>query len=68
MTFTPIFGRLGLTEEQLNATAAGLLKMVPAGRFATSEDIAAGVAYLGSADAAYVIGAELTIDGGLGQL
>ena len=68
MTFTPIFGRLGLTEEQLTATAAGLLKMVPAGRFATSEDIAAGVAYLGSADAAYVIGAELTIDGGLGQL
>jgi len=68
VTYTPIFGRLGLTDEQLNATAAGLLKMVPAGRFATSEDIAAGVAYLGSADAAYVIGAELTIDGGLGQL
>jgi NAD(P)-dependent dehydrogenase (short-subunit alcohol dehydrogenase family) len=67
-TYTPIFGRLGLTPEQLNAAAEGLLKMVPAGRFATAEDIAAGVAYLGSADAAYVIGAELTIDGGLGQL
>jgi NAD(P)-dependent dehydrogenase (short-subunit alcohol dehydrogenase family) len=67
-TFTPIFGRLGLSKEQLDETAAGLLKMVPAGRFATAEDIAAGVAYLASADAAYVIGAELTIDGGLGQL
>jgi NAD(P)-dependent dehydrogenase (short-subunit alcohol dehydrogenase family) len=67
-TYTPIFGRLGLTSEQLNATAEGLLKMVPAGRFATAEDIAAGVAYLASADASYVIGAELTIDGGLGQL
>ena len=67
-TFTPIFGRLGLSNEELNATAAGLLKLVPAGRFATSEDIAAGVAYLGSADAAYVMGGELTIDGGLSQL
>jgi NAD(P)-dependent dehydrogenase (short-subunit alcohol dehydrogenase family) len=68
VTFTPIFGRLGLDAEQLKATAEGLMKMVPAGRFATPEDIAAGVAYLGSEDAAYVIGAELTIDGGVSQL
>ena len=67
-TFTPIFGRLGLPPEQLNEAAASILKMVPAGRFATAEDIAAGVAYLGSSDAAYVVGAELTIDGGLGQI
>jgi NAD(P)-dependent dehydrogenase (short-subunit alcohol dehydrogenase family) len=67
-TFTPIFGRLGLSAAELDATAAGLLKMIPIGRFATPEDIAAGVAYLGSADAAYVVGSELTIDGGLGQL
>jgi len=67
-TYTPIFGRLGLAPEQLDAAAKGLLKMVPAGRFATAGDIAAGVAYLGSGDASYVIGAELTIDGGLSQL
>jgi NAD(P)-dependent dehydrogenase (short-subunit alcohol dehydrogenase family) len=67
-TFTPIFGRLGLSAEELDATAAGLLKKVPVGRFATAEDIAAGVAYLGSSDAAYAVGSELTIDGGLGQL
>ena len=67
-TFTPIFGRLGLSAAELDATAAGLLKMVPIGRFATAEDIAAGVAYLGSSDAAYAVGSELTIDGGLGQL
>jgi NAD(P)-dependent dehydrogenase (short-subunit alcohol dehydrogenase family) len=67
-TFTPIFGRLGLSPAELEATAAGLLKTIPIGRFATTEDIAAGVAYLGSADAGYVVGAELTIDGGLGQL
>ena len=67
-TFTPIFGRLGLSAAELDATAAALLKMVPIGRFASAEDIAAGVAFLGSSDAAYVVGGELTIDGGLGQL
>jgi NAD(P)-dependent dehydrogenase (short-subunit alcohol dehydrogenase family) len=67
-TFTPIFGRLGLSAKELDATAAGILKMVPIGRFATAEDIAAGVAYLGSSDAAYAVGSELTIDGGIGQL
>ncbi len=67
-TFTPIFGRLGLSAAELDATAAGLLKMVPIGRFASAEDIAAGVAYLGSSDSAYAVGTELTIDGGLGQL
>jgi len=67
-TFTPIFGRLGLSAAELDATAAALLKMVPIGRFASAEDIAAGVAFLGSSDAAYVFGGELTIDGGLGQL
>ena len=67
-TFTPIFGRLGLSAAELDATAAELLKKVPIGRFASAEDIAAGVAFLGSSDAAYVVGGELTIDGGLGQL
>ena len=67
-TFTPIFGRLGLSEAELNATAEALLKSVPIGRFATADDIAAGVAYLASDDAAYMLGAELTIDGGLGQI
>ena len=67
-TFTPIFGRLGLSAAELDATAARILKMVPIGRFATAEDIAAGVAYLGSSDAAYAVGTELTIDGGIGQL
>ncbi len=67
-TFTPIFGRLGLATEELDAAAAAILTRVPAGRFATAGDIAAGVAYLGSSDAAYVVGAELTIDGGLGQI
>jgi len=67
-TFTPIFGRLGLSEEELKATAAGILGMVPAKRFGTPEDIAHAVAYLASAESAYVVGAELAVDGGLAQI
>ena len=67
-TFTPIFGRLGLTEEQLKATAEGILGMVPAKRFGTPEDIANAVAYLASTESAYVVGAELAVDGGLAQI
>jgi 3-oxoacyl-[acyl-carrier protein] reductase len=44
-----------------------LLGMVPLGRKASSEDVAGAVAFLASDDAAYVTGAVLPIDGGLGM-
>lgn len=37
---------------------------VPLGRYGTSEDIAYGVLYLASDEAAYITGSELVIDGG----
>jgi NAD(P)-dependent dehydrogenase (short-subunit alcohol dehydrogenase family) len=36
----------------------------PLGRFATADEIAAGIAYLASDDAAFVTGTDLVIDGG----
>ena len=38
--------------------------LTPMGRLGRPEDIAAGVAYLASDDAAFVTGLELYIDGG----
>ena len=40
------------------------LQSMPLGRIGTSEDIAYGVLYLASDEAAYVTGSELVIDGG----
>lgn len=39
--------------------------LVPMGRIGTPEEMAAGIAFLASADAAYITGHALTIDGGV---
>jgi 2-deoxy-D-gluconate 3-dehydrogenase len=42
-----------------------MLARVPAGRFLTAEEVAGAVAYLASADGAFVTGQTLLLDGGL---
>jgi len=61
---TPIYSKLGLPEEELNAMAAGILSNVPAGRFGKPEEIAGVVAFLASSDSAYMRGSEIVADGG----
>lgn len=53
-----------LAEKQKEA----ILARVPAGRLGTSEDIAAAVLYLASAEAAYVTGQTLHVNGGLAMI
>lgn len=42
-----------------------MLKTIPAGRLGRPEEVAAAVAYLASADAAFVTGATLDVNGGM---
>lgn len=53
----------GLSAERL----AALESMVPIGRPAAPEEIAAAVAFLASDEAAYITGAVIPVDGGLGM-
>lgn len=65
---TPLNGKLGLPPEQMRERAQAIVKMVPAGRFGRPEEVAAAAAYLASNESAFMVGAELIIDGGLSIL
>lgn len=65
---TPIYSRLGMTEEQMEQFAAGFIAKIPAARFGESDEIAKAVLYLASEDSSYVTGSELHVDGGTRNL
>ncbi|MGV3550534.1 SDR family oxidoreductase [Rhizobium sp.] len=65
---TPLYGKLGLSEEATKAMAAGVQAQVPAGRFGSASEIAKTVIFLASDEASYIVGADLQIDGGMGTL
>ena len=65
---TPIFGKMGMSPEQLEATATSIQQQVPMGRFGRPEEIAKAALFLASDDSSFVIGAELVADGGMSTL
>lgn len=65
---TPIFGRTGLPQEQIDAVAKEITAQVPMKRLGRPEEVAATVAFLASQDASYITGVEINVDGGMGQI
>lgn len=65
---TNIFNNTGLSQEQIKDAVEGIVTTLPFKRLGTPQEIAATVLFLSSADAAYIHGAEILVDGGLSNV
>jgi 3-oxoacyl-[acyl-carrier protein] reductase len=63
----PGFIETDMTAELPEDRKAAYLAGIPAGRFATPAEVAAAVRFVASDDAAYITGAVIPVDGGLGM-
>jgi len=62
---TPLYGKLGLQEEELKRVAASIESMVPLRRFASPREIADAVVFFASDESAFAVSSELVLDGGM---
>jgi NAD(P)-dependent dehydrogenase (short-subunit alcohol dehydrogenase family) len=65
---TPIYGRMALPPEGVKEFAAGITAQVPLKRFGTAGEIAEAALFLAGSQASFITGAELAVDGGIGQV
>jgi NAD(P)-dependent dehydrogenase (short-subunit alcohol dehydrogenase family) len=65
---TPIFGKLGLNDEQFAQFETSILAQVPLGRVGQSGEIAAAVTFLASDESSFITGVDLCVDGGMAQV
>jgi NAD(P)-dependent dehydrogenase (short-subunit alcohol dehydrogenase family) len=65
---TPFHSKLGLSEQDLKASAAGIKAQVPLERFGKPEEVARAALFLAGLDSSFVTGTELVVDGGISQI
>ncbi|WJT00875.1 SDR family oxidoreductase [Novosphingobium humi] len=65
---TPLYGKLGLNEEQLSGMQQAILAQLPVGRFGSPDEIADAFIYFASDESRFTVGSELIVDGGMSNL
>jgi NAD(P)-dependent dehydrogenase (short-subunit alcohol dehydrogenase family) len=61
---TPIYSKLGMPTEAVQAMAEGLIGKIPMGRFGQADEVAKAVLFLASDDSSFMLGEEIAVDGG----
>ncbi|MGF1742433.1 SDR family oxidoreductase [Vibrio profundum] len=67
-TYTDAFDKFGLPEEKQNALIEEVKELVPLNRMGTPLEIAKAIIFMASDESSYMLGSELSIDGGVGSL
>lgn len=65
---TPVFERVGLSDEEAKQVKAQFTNLIPVGRIGVPTDIGSVVAFLASNDASFIVGEEIVVDGGVVNL
>lgn len=65
---TPLYGKLGMDQATLEATASAIQGQIPLGRFGTAEELASTVLHLSAKESAFIVGSEFIVDGGMSNL
>jgi NAD(P)-dependent dehydrogenase (short-subunit alcohol dehydrogenase family) len=65
---TPIYGKLGMPAEAVKAFGEQMTASVPAHRFGSSDEMAKVALFLASEESTYICGADISADGGFGQV
>lgn len=61
---TPIYSKLGMPAEAVQAMAEGLIGKIPMGRFGQADEVAKAILFLASDDSSFMLGEEIVVDGG----
>ena len=65
---TPLWGKLGLPEETLEAAGVAITAQIPLQRWGRATEVAQAALFLASSDSSYLNGSELCVDGGFRQV
>ncbi|HGM6988653.1 TPA: SDR family oxidoreductase [Serratia marcescens] len=67
-TETPALGKLGLAEADEQALRDDIRALVPIGRMGSTLELAKAAVFMAADESAFMVGAELQMDGGVGNL
>jgi NAD(P)-dependent dehydrogenase (short-subunit alcohol dehydrogenase family) len=65
---TPIFGKMGLSQNAADEFLKDAATRIPLGRIGAADEVAGTAVFLASADASFITGSEIAVDGGFAQV